>query len=131
MSTSSTTTLFICRERSEPGSPRVSRNDMQSTSGSPRARCDSSASHIPFMGWSPGSSSRSLALDDVSEGFQRRPCLQPDVTLDDSAIRAQGPLPRDEDEVSELHAPGERKSDRGEIGLDRFFAHGRRYLRLP
>src|SRR2546425_5624850 len=256
MSTSSTTTLFTCRGRSEPGSPRGSRNDMQSTNGSPRARCGSSASHIPFTGWSPGSSSRSLAvtcrrsartirgrshassrrlllrllflaagvigfllrgllrflllghrrpdaprglkpfafrdvgdaldldlhseeqigadrrpsgsrfrgeefrvdfvhpakvlevpqihgrredvvearargLDDLSEVFQRLPGLVPDVTLDDFAILAEGSLSRDKDEGPELHAPGARKSDRGEIGLDRFFAHGRRYLGLP
>src|SRR5712691_8835322 len=62
MSTSSTTTPFACRGRSEPESPRSSRNDMRSTNGSPPARCGSSASRIPFTGWSLGSSSRSLAV---------------------------------------------------------------------
>src|SRR2546422_10954624 len=62
MSTSSTTTPFTCRERSEPGSPRGSRDDMRSTNGSPPARCGSSASRIPFTEWSPGSSSRFPAV---------------------------------------------------------------------
>src|SRR3989442_2717738 len=62
MSTSSTTTPFTCRERSEPGSPRGSRNDMRSTNGSPPARCGSSASRIPFTEWSPGSSFRFPAV---------------------------------------------------------------------
>src|SRR2546426_2405050 len=249
MSTSSTTTPFACRGRSEPESPRSSRNDMRSTNGSPPARCGSSASRIPFTGWSLGSSSRSLAVmcrssatttrgrsrdssrslllrllffaagvigfllrgllrfllldhrrpdaprglkpfalrdvgdaldldlhaeeeigpdrrssrsrfrgeefrvdfvhpaevleileihgrredvveararsfHDLPEVLQCLPGLEPDVTLEHFAIRAQRPLPRDEDEVAELHAPGKGQSNRREIGLDRFFVHG-------
>src|SRR2546422_8983883 len=233
MSTSSTTTPFACRGRGAPESPLSSRNDMRSTNGSPPARCGSSASRIPFTGWSLGSSSRSLAVmcrssatttlgrsrdssrslllrllffatgvigfllrgllrfllldhrrpdaprglkpfafrdvgdpldldlhaeeqiradrrpsrsgfcgegfrvhfvhpakvlevlqihgrredvikarargfDDLSKVFQGLPSLEPEVTVDDFAIGAQGSLPRDEDEVPELHAPGER-----------------------
>src|SRR2546428_6338965 len=67
---------------------------------------------------------RARGFDDVSKVFQGLPSLEPDVPLDDFAIRAQGSLPRDEDEIPELHAPGERESDRGKVGLDRFFVHG-------
>src|SRR5213594_2834591 len=67
---------------------------------------------------------RARGFDDLPEVLQCLPGLETDVTLEHFAIRAQRPLPRDEDEVAELHAPGERQSNRREIGLDRFFVHG-------
>src|SRR5207249_10164998 len=74
---------------------------------------------------------RARSFHDLPEVLQCLPGLEPDVTLEHFAIRAQRPLPRDEDEVAELHAPEKGSPIAGRSVWIASLCMVRRYLRRP
>src|SRR5207245_10112568 len=70
------------------------------------------------------------------EILQRLLRLDSNVTLDHFSVRPERPLPREEDEVVEGHAPREGEPGRGKARLDGCLVHGPRIgpfanMRLP